>query len=270
MDEKVKTNMQHWNDMVEPHVKSEFYNVEGFKKGRNTLDKIAIDGVGDVTGKSLLHLQCHFGMDSLSWARLGAEVTGIDFSTKAIKTARALSEELSIPATFVCSDIYDLPNQLSGTFDIVFTSYGVLTWLPDLGRWAEVVASFLKSGGKFFIAEIHPFAMVFADEDVDDLKIQYSYFNQKPMKFSGQGSYADTQATVENTVTYEWMYPVSKVVNSLLKAGLVIKSFNEYPFSCFQQLPFMVKGNDGFWRLPDGRNDIPFMFSLTCHKVILT
>lgn len=266
MDERVKANMLHWNDMVEPHVASQFYDVEGFKKGRNTLDKIVLDGVGDVRGKSLLHLQCHFGMDTLSWARLGAEVTGIDFSTNAIREARSLSTELSIPATFVCSDIYDLPNQLSGEFDVVFTSYGVLAWLPDLKRWAQVVARFLAPNGVFFIAEIHPFSMVFADEDVEDLKVHYPYFNNKPMKFDNRGSYADYDAAVENTVTYEWMYPLSKVINSLVKAGLVISSFNEYSYACFQMLPFMEKRDDGFWHLPNGRKDIPFTFTLTATK----
>lgn len=142
--------------MVDAHVCSEFYDVEGFKKGRSTLDKITLEGAGDVCGKSLLHLQCHFGLDTLSFARLSARVTGVDFSPKAIDHARILASELDIPATFVCSDLYDLADNLSGQYDIVFTSKGVLCWLPELEGWARVVSHFLKPGGFFFILESIP------------------------------------------------------------------------------------------------------------------
>ncbi|MCZ7544594.1 MAG: class I SAM-dependent methyltransferase [Anaerolineae bacterium] len=158
MDERdyMESNRALWDEWTGIHAKSAFYDLEGFKAGRLSLDRVAREGLGDVTGKRLLHLQCHFGMDTLSWARLGAEVTGVDFSEKAIALARALSAELSIPARFVCANIYDLPAALDGAFDIVFTSGGVLYWLPDLVRWAEIVAHYLRPGGTFFLADSHP------------------------------------------------------------------------------------------------------------------
>ena len=143
MDEYLNVNRETWNTWTRLNFASKFYDVEGFKAGRRTLDPVALAGPGDVTGKSLLHLQCHFGMDTISWARRGAIVTGIDFSEEAIKTARALAEELSIPATFIHSNLYDLPQRLTGQFDVIFTSYGVLGWLPDLERWAQIIAHFL-------------------------------------------------------------------------------------------------------------------------------
>ena len=144
MEEYLKKNLDMWNDWAPLHAESEFYDVEGFKNGRNSLDSIELEEVGDVTGKSLLHLQCHFGMDTLSWARLGARVTGVDFSDKAIDIARSLSTELGIEADFICSSVYDLRKNLDGKFDIVYTSAGVLCWLPDLKQWAEIINHFPK------------------------------------------------------------------------------------------------------------------------------
>ncbi|TKJ42946.1 SAM-dependent methyltransferase [candidate division TA06 bacterium B3_TA06] len=266
MDEYINANRRHWNELVEIHAKSKFYDVEGFKAGRLTLDRIEQEGVGDVKGKSLLHLQCHFGMDTLSFARLGAEVTGIDFSTKAIRLARDLSSELGLNASFVCSEIYDLPKKLSGEFDIVFTSYGVLPWLPDLKRWAEVITHFLKPGGIFYIVESHPFAHVFNDGNVSDLQVHYPYFAKAPMRFDEHGSYADAEGTLEHTVHYEWMHPMSEIISSLIAAGLTIQSLKEYPFTPYKMLPFMKQDQEGWWRLPDGREDVPLLFSLKATK----
>src|SRR3972149_9735810 len=170
-------NLALWDEWTSIHVRSKFYDVEGFKRGEVRLDSLEREELGDVTGKSLLHLQCHFGLGTLSWARLGATVTGADFSAKSIEQARALADELGIPAHFVCSDVESLPDNLSGQFDIVFTSYGVLPWLPDLKRWAEVIAHFLTPGGIFYIAEAHPISYIFDDtEGVNDLVVKYPYF----------------------------------------------------------------------------------------------
>src|SRR5438874_1743175 len=147
MDEYRKSNLQLWNEWTSIHEKSEFYHLEAFKAGKSSLSDLEIKELGDVAGKSLLHLQCHFGKDTLSWARLGANVTGADFSDRAIALARSLSSELNISATFVRSDIYDLRRALSGEFDIVYTGGGALNWLPDMGRWAQVAAHFLRPGG---------------------------------------------------------------------------------------------------------------------------
>ncbi len=175
MDQYTQSNRELWDEWTGIHARSEFYDVEGFKAGRRSLRPIELEALGDVTGKTLLHLQCHFGMNTLDWARRGAQVTGVDFSEKAIALARSLSRELSIPAEFVLSDIAALPDVLHREFDIVFTSYGVLTWLSDLRRWGQVVAHFLKPGGTFFIAEFHLFAYIF-DDEVAELQVRYPYF----------------------------------------------------------------------------------------------
>src|SRR5690349_4103733 len=157
------SNERLWDAWTKVHAEGEFYDVAGFREGGVRIRPYEIEALGDVTGKSLLHLQCHFGLDTLSWARLGATVTGVDFSEDAIAYARTLAAELDIPATFVCSDIYHLPEALDGQFDIVFTSYGVLSYLGDLGAWGQVIAHFLKPGGTFYIVEFHPFAESFEE-----------------------------------------------------------------------------------------------------------
>ena len=156
------------------------YDVESFKAGKLSLHPLELEEVGDVSGKSLLHLQCHFGKDTLSWARLGATVTGADFSDEAIGYARELSKEIGVPATFVLSDILDLPNALTGQFDIVFTSFGAIYWLPDIWKWGQVVGHFLKPGGTFYIAEMHPTAYIFENTKEDhELRVTYPLFNHR-------------------------------------------------------------------------------------------
>ncbi len=268
MNKYAETNRQLWDEYVGIHTRSAFYDVPGFKAGRCSLDEIEREGLGDVSGKSLLHLQCHFGMDTLSWARLGAEVTGADFSDEAITFARSLSEELDIPAEFICSDIYELPKKLDRRFDIVFTSYGVLTWLPDIHRWGEVVGRFLNPGGVFYIVEFHPFATVFDDRDrATELRVHYPYFDEKVMRFDDACSYADGSVELQNNVSYEWMYRIGDVVTALAAAGLRIEYLKEYAHTCEQSLPFLVQGNDGRWRLPgDDDGSIPLLFALRAVK----
>ena len=270
MDKFTKTNYDRWDELVDVNARSPFYGVERFKKGGLFLERLELEGVGDVKGKSLLHLMCHFGLGTLSFARLGARVTGADFSPKAIELARSLASELSIPAEFVCSDVYDLEANLTETFDIVFTSYGVLYFLPDLERWAKVVAHFLKPGGFFYIVDGHPFEQVFdlggAPEGAADLEVAYPYFSDGPVRCDEKGSYADSEVKMESAVFYKWLHPVSSIINSLTAAGLRIEYFREYPFAAAPMLPYLVRKDDGYWWLPDGRKDIPFMFSLKAWK----
>ena len=161
MDERLRVNRDNWNERTPVHAGSDSYDLAGFKAGRITLTDVERREVGDVSGKTLLHLQCHFGLDTMSWARLGAKATGVDFSDDAITLASALNEELELGARFIRSNVYDLPNALDEQFDVVFTSYGVLNWLPDIAGWAEVVSNHLKPAGVFYIVEFHPFAAVF-------------------------------------------------------------------------------------------------------------
>lgn len=266
MDEYLRSNQKLWNDWTDIHEKSAFYDVESFKAGKFRLDSIEKEELGDVRGKSLLHLQCHFGIDTLSWANLGAIVTGVDFSDKAIALARSLSEEMKIPATFVHSNVYDLPQNLSGQFDIVFTSYGVLGWLPDIEAWAKVVAHFLKPGGTFLVVDIHPIVWAFDEDNESELKLRYSYFpTPEPIKLDVKGSYADPDHEYRG-VEYGWNHSLSEYINSLIEAGLRIVSLNEYPYLVWKAFPFMERGEDGWWRLTGQKGEIPLMFSIKATK----
>ncbi len=270
MNEHAETNRAWWDEKVSLHARSAFYDMRAFKDGELTLRDLERSELGDVVGKSLLHLQCHFGLDTLFWARLGAEVTGVDFSEEGIALARSLSEELGIEASFVCSDVYDLPRILADQFDIVFTSYGVLCWLPDLMRWAEVIAHYLTPGGTFYIAETHPFALAFYDgEDAEALRVHYPYFHSpEPMRFEDEGSYAEPEAEVSHRVTYEWAHSLGDVVNALISAGLQIQFLHEFPRACYRMFPSMEEDGDGWWCLTtaDGsistEDPIPLTFSL--------
>lgn len=166
-------NRAFWDELTPVHLRA--YGVERFLAGERWLPEEILNEVGGVQGKSLLHLQCHFGLDSLAWARQGAKVTGADFSPQAIEAARELAERANLPAKFVCSDIYDLPKHLEGSFDIVFTSIGVLCWLKDLNTWAKVIAHFLKPNGFFYIMDGHPLLYTFDDEG--QWRFTLSYFH---------------------------------------------------------------------------------------------
>lgn len=266
MDEYLKANRDLWDELTPIHARSEFYDVEGFRSGRCALSSIELEEVGDVSAKSLLHLQCHFGMGTLSWARLGAKAVGVDFSDKAIALARLLSEETGIRANFVCSDIYDLPNVLNEKFDIVFTSAGVLCWLPDLNRWAEIISHFLKSGGMFYIFDSHPFSCIFNDSaGVSELEITESYFSgPEPRHWESEGDYADPHAEVTHG-SYEWTHSLGSILNALIGAGLRIEFLHEFPVLFFCSCPFMEQDKDGWWRLEGDK--VPLTFSVKASKL---
>jgi SAM-dependent methyltransferase len=268
MTDYTQANRRLWNEWTKIHEKSQFYDIEGFKAGKNSLKSIEIEELGNVEGLSLLHLQCHFGQDTLSWARLGAQVTGVDFSDEAIHLARRLADELKLPARFIYCDIYDLPDMLDEQFDIVFTSYGVLAWLSDLNRWAGIIARFLKPGGYFYIIEIHPYSNTLDDWETEPkLGIRYPYFQpDEPMVFEAETSYADPDARhTEPIPCYEWNYSLEAVLNALIGVGLRIEFFHEFPMTVFQQLSFMELRN-GWWRLPEGMPELPLLFSIKATK----
>ena len=268
MNEHTEANRRHWDEAVPFHIRSDFYGVAAFKAGHTKLKPVELEELGDVRGKTLLHLQCHFGLDTLSWAREGAVVTGADFSHRAIEAARTLAIETGIDARFVASDIYALPDVLDGQFDIVFTSYGVLRWLPDITRWARVAAHFVRPGGTFYIVEFHPFAWVFDDEpDVTDLHVRYPYFQTgEPLRFEIEGTYADRTAAVENRVSYSWPHPLGDIVTALIDAGLRLEFLHEFPFSTFQFVPFMEKTGDHTVRLTKHDGCVPLLFSIKATK----
>ena len=261
------TNRAHWDEVTPIHVASAFYDVAAFRAGRSSLHAVELAEVGEVRGKSLLHLQCHFGMDTLSWARAGADVTGVDYAQPAIEQARRLADELGVPARFVTCNVYDTPDAVDGQFDIVFTSYGVLCWLPDLPRWARIAAHFVKPGGTFYIAEFHPFASVFDDAPgVTDLRVHYPYFSgDEPQVFDNVGTYTDGSVTLTGRI-YEFQRPVSDVVTALIDAGLRIEHLHEFPFSTHHFLAFTQEMPDGTVRLKKHDGCVPLLYSVKATK----
>lgn len=257
-----------WDEWTGINYRSDFYRVDAFKAGLNKLRAYEMEEVGTVKGKDLVHLQCHFGLDTLCWARLGARVTGADFSSAAIEQARALAAEVGLDARFVCSDVYDLPDQLDAKYDVVYTSRGVLGWLPDLDRWARVVAHFVRPGGFLYITEVHPVAQVFDDDDgVTELRLRYPYFSHAdPIASAVVGSYADRTAKVSEDVAYGWNHGLGEIVTALANAGLRVDFLHEFPF-CEWPVSFLQVQADGTHRLPpehDGR--LPLFFSLKASK----
>jgi SAM-dependent methyltransferase len=273
LDEFLKANLASWDEAVALHVASGLYDVEGFKAGRSSLSALELEELGPLVheGTSLLHLQCHFGLDTLSWARRGAVVTGADFSGEGIAAARALADAvgLSARATFVRSDIAGLPGALHGAFDVVYTSWGALIWLADLERWAEVVAHFLKPGGVFYIAEFHPYAYLLAEDSTPDAqRVAYPYFQHgTPLRFDEDGDYADPTAKQRNTVTFEWNHGFAEIIDPLLRRGLRLEFLHELPFTIpGLPFPFLERCEDGLLRVKGHHDDVPLSFSLLMTK----
>jgi len=269
-----RANRDLWNAWTRINLQSDLYDVEAFATGRGRdLDAICLAGPGDVRGKSLLHLQCHFGMDSIRWARRGATVTGVDFSEEALAAARALAARMGVPVTFIHADVCDLPAKLDGCFDVVFTSHGVLCWLPDLERWARGVARCLAPGGLFFIVDAHPMLLCFDDRPAEpDLRLLYPYFRgPEPIREEHPGCYSAPEAPI-TSVEHVWLHRLSSIIGSLARAGLRVESFEEYPFLGWKFFPWMQQGADGWWRLPDdrriptGAGSLPLMFSLKASR----
>jgi SAM-dependent methyltransferase len=251
-------NRNSWNNRVDAHLQSEFYDVPSFKSGKNSLNEIELKLLGDVKGKSLLHLQCHFGQDTLSLARLGAKALGVDLSDKAVAAATMLNSELGLDARFICCDVYDLPNQLNEQFDVVFTSYGTIGWLPDLDKWAYVVKNHLRKGGKFVMAEFHPVVWMF-DDNFE--KIAYPYLNRGVIVENETGTYADREASI-NQDYMMWNHGLSEVIGSLLKQGLQLESFEEFdysPYNCFLKT---VEKEPGKFFIEHLEAKIPMVYAL--------
>jgi len=261
-------NLSHWDSVVEGHYHSDFYDVKGFMAGDNQLDQIELSEVGEVSHKSLLHIQCHFGLTTLSWARLGAKVTGVDFSPASVTTARELAKELRIDARFVESNVYGLSECIKERFDIVFTSYGVLCWLPDLTEWAREAAAMVKPGGRFHIVEFHPIMQALKRNGDGTVILGLPYFNEGVMAYEpdGTGSYATPDKPNFET-TYEWAHSIGEVVTAISNSGLNIVHLNEFPFTT--QGDFMGclhEEEQGLWRYPDSKHGVPLTYAITAEK----
>ena len=267
-DEWLEANRANWDERVPIHATGEFYDVASFKSGKERLRPFEISEVGDVTGKDLVHLQCHFGIDTLSWARRGARVVGLDFSAPAIEEARRLTVELGLDASFVQADVYDAVGALGGRdFDVVYTGLGALNWLPDIRRWAGMVAELVRPGGFLYLSEFHPFSFVFGD---DDLTVVYDYFhNEDPQVWDEPGTYADLRAETVHNRTYEWNHALGDVVSAAIDAGLILEFLHEHDYTLFPRWPFLEKSGFDTYRLPDGMPKLPLMYSLRARKPIL-
>ena len=232
-----------------------------FRAGETSLKPIELEEVGPVAGKSLLHLQCHFGQDTLSWARMGAQVTGVDISPEAIRRAESLAAELKIEARFVCSDVLALDVLGDEQFDIVFVSYGALIWLPDLDLWAATIARHLKPGGVFHLVEFHPMLMMLDD---DAQYIEESYFRGEAIPFETTSSYAG--GAHPPMTSYEWQYTLADVVTALLRAGLALKSLREFPYCVHKCWPFLVETAPGRFVPKHHPGKVPMLFSIAAQK----
>lgn len=258
MESYLNINKQHWNNKVDLHYQSEFYSVQQFIEGETSLNKIELDILGNIAGKSILHLQCHFGQDSIALSRMGAKVTGVDFSDKAINKAEKLNELCSTSVDFICSDIYDLPMHLNKKYDYVFTSYGTITWLPDLDKWAQVVKHFLNPNGKLILVEFHPFLWMYNSSFTS---IDYSYFNTGPIEEVEEGSYTDRNAPLKQKFI-GWNHALSEVATSLINNQFEISSIKEYDYSPYPIFGDMLKEKEKVYRLKKFENKLPMVYSL--------
>jgi SAM-dependent methyltransferase len=256
----LRLNRQNWDERVGIHAVSEFYDLPAFRAGASTLRSFEHDEVGDVSGRRLLHLQCHMGQDTLSWARLGAETVGLDFSGPAISTARTLAEdtELTARARFVVSDVYGAEETLHGQrFDIVYTGLGALVWLPDLDRWAKVVASLLRPGGFLYLVEFHPFTDMLGD---DGRTVEQDYFDAGGQELDYPYTYTGGPAMTD-TRQVQWSHPLGEVLTALAGAGLRLNFLREHDVTLFPRFPVLRRSN-GEYRFPPGQARVPLMYSL--------
>jgi SAM-dependent methyltransferase len=262
------TNRAHWDDKVALHLGPRGYNLASLRAGHGRFNAIEEAELWPVAGSRILHLQCHFGSDSLKLAQRGATVVGLDFSAPAIDAARRLAAELGLAgrAHFVHADLYDAPAAIPerAAFDIVFVTWGAIIWLPDIHRWAQIVCHFLKPGGSLYLAEAHPAAMVFDDAAMlPDGRPGYfaPYFSREPVVMEEAHDYVDETTTVANATTYTWVHPLGDVISGLLKAGMTLDWLHEHDAVTWHMFDVLVRGADRLWRWPD-KPWLPLAFSL--------
>lgn len=251
-------NKATWNKKVAVHTASDFYSVQDFLNGKSSLNSYELNALGNVSGKSILHLQCHFGQDTLSWSRMGAKCTGIDISDEAIKKANSLASTLQLPANFVCCNVLDTSKFVKEKFDFVFTSYGTIGWLPDLKPWAKMIAERLKKGGTFYIVEFHPIVWMF-DYLKNPPELEYAYHSDNYIYEEYKGTYADMNSNMISK-EYTWNHSFSSILTALLEAGLTIQEFKEHDASPYNILPNLEKNDMGYFELK--KKTYPLLFSI--------
>jgi len=262
-EDHFEANRKTWNEKVKVHSKSEMYDLDLFKKGKSSLMAYELKALRDVNGKSLLHLQCHFGQDTLSWSRMGAQCVGVDLSDEGITLATSLNDELKLDANFVCCNVLDTSNYVKETFDIVYTSYGVIGWLPDLKPWGQMIAERLKKGGTFYMVEFHPIVWMF--DYLDDKPVmRYGYMQDEVIYEEYEGTYADQKSKMI-TKEYGWNHGLSEVINALVSAGLQVEYLNEHDESPYNVLPDLVETASGNYVTTDKL--YPLIFELKATKI---
>lgn len=263
MRHELDANLRNWNDRVDVHFASAHYDVEGFLRGRRSFPQVDLDEVGDVRGRSLVHLQCHFGLDTISWARLGARGVGLDFAPRAIARARELARAAGVEARFVEADVHDAVTALGGARFDVYVSLGALCWLPSIRRWAEVVRALLAPGGTLYVRDVHPVLWATESPAPGKLELVGSYFEtEAPFVDDEPGTYAGDGA-LANVTTYEWNHGLGEIVQALLDQGLVLERLLEHRFAPWPVFDWLERGEDGMYRLPaEQRDRLPLSFSL--------
>jgi SAM-dependent methyltransferase len=264
-DEQIDVNRALWDRWTAVHERSEYYDLEAFRAGEARLPDFEVAEVGDVRDLRLAHLMCHLGLDTLSWARLGANATGLDLSPRSIEVARGLAAELGIEAEFVAADVYAARDVLDGQFDFVYTSRGILGWLPDLGAWASVVAELLAPGGFFYMHEIHPFYLVF-DLAAPELRVTNPYFpRSEPARV--RQSYAGAGEDDPGEPGYAWVHNIGEIVTALADAGLLIEFLHEFRHAEGFMAPSQQREFGDMWLPEDLDGEVPVSFSLRARKL---
>ncbi|MEU5432234.1 class I SAM-dependent methyltransferase [Streptomyces sp. NPDC020719] len=263
-DRCIERNRGLWDNWTGFHVGSDHYHVKGFLEGGSTLRPFELDELGEVSGRSLIHLQCHFGLDTLSWARRGAHVTGVDFSPAAVAQATGIADAAGLDADFRCAEIYRLPDDLDGRFDIVYVSFGSVVWLPDIRRWAQAAARLLAPGGVLYVAEYHPVLHVLDfDDDVREPVVRYPYFDRaQPIAHELHGTYTNADDDVVES-GFTWAHSLGAIVTSVIDAGLRLEFVHEFPSAWFPVLPYLEQREDGGYWLPAHiEGELPLLFSM--------
>jgi SAM-dependent methyltransferase len=263
-DDWRELNLANWNDRVPIHLASGFYDVAGFRVKQDTLREFELAEVGDVDGKSLLHLQCHIGLDTLSWGRRGAQVTGLDFSAPAIDAARDIAASIGVDAEFVTADVYDAAAVFADrSFGIVYTGIGALYWLPDIPRWAQVAASLVKPGGFLYLVEGHPVSLMLDYET--GTTVEQDYFDTGGQVYDDSHTYTGDDAVIEHGRNVQFAHPIGEVVTALAAAGLRIEFLHEQDFALFGAFRALEERN-GEFRVPAGQPRVPLMYSLRASR----
>jgi SAM-dependent methyltransferase len=266
-DARLSANRRNWDERVAIHMASRFYDVERWLETRPGPRQWETEALGDASGLDLVHLQCHFGLDTLAWAEAGAQVTGLDFSPEAVAAAQNLAVRAGLEdrATFVCADVYDAADSLAPrTFDIVYVSLGALVWLPSVGRWADQVAALARRGGRLYLHDIHPVAWSLAYESPT---FAHTYFEEhEPYVDDSRETYTDADRPLRNTRTYEWNHSIGEVVTALIDRGMRIDRLAEHDWTVDPQFPWLVETAPGHWTTAAGSPRLPLSYTVVATR----